>query len=168
MRDIILIGMPGCGKSTIGKILAKEMNRAFLDLDSAIEEKAGITINEIFATEGEVSFRQLETEVFQRETGKERVIATGGGIVTMPCNRACARRGVVVFLDRPLEVLLATTSTTERPLLKDGVERLKTLYQERYQLYCEWADIQIENIGAIEVIVEKIINEVNRYENYGD
>ncbi len=167
-KDIILIGMPGCGKSTVGKILAKEMNRPLVDLDSVIEERAGSTINEIFSTWGESVFRQMETEAFQNAIGGGKIIATGGGIVTIPCNRETACKGIVVFLDRPLEILLATTEIRERPLLKDGRERLKTLYQERYDLYCEWSDIRIENMGDLENVVKKILNEVNRYENYGN
>lgn len=168
MKDIILIGMPGCGKSTVGKLLAKEMNRPLVDLDRVIEEKAGKSINEIFATQGEAEFRKMETETFQNAVGGGRIIATGGGIVTIPCNRETAEKGIVVFLNRPLEILLETTDTKERPLLKDGRERLKKLYEERYDLYCQWANVRIENVGDIEDIVKKIINEVNQYENNGN
>lgn len=167
-RDIILIGMPGCGKSTIGEILAKRMKCSFMDLDVAIEEKSGKTIKEIFASEGEFEFRQIETEVFQNVVGEGRVIATGGGVVTIPENKEIASGGIIVFLNRPLEILLKTIDTSQRPLLTSGRERLKTLYQERYKLYCEWADIRIENVGDIEDVVEQIINEVKRYENHGN
>lgn len=168
LKDIILIGMPGCGKSTIGKILEKEMNQSFLDLDTVIEEVAGITINEIFAKHGEDFFRKLETKAFEKSVGEGKIIATGGGIVTIPHNKDIARRGLVVFLDRPLEILLETTDTSHRPLLKDGCERLKTIYQERYDLYLQWADIRIENVGIMEDVVKNIINEVKQYEDYGD
>lgn len=168
MKDIILIGMPGCGKSTIGKLLAEEIKRPLVDLDCVIEELAGKTIGDIFKTVGEAGFRELETEAFRNTVGEGKIIATGGGIVTIPQNRDIARKGLVVFLDRPLEILLETTDTSKRPLLKDGRERLKILYQERYDLYSEWADIRIENVGILKDVVKNIINEVNHYENYGD
>lgn len=167
-KDIILIGMPGCGKSTLGKSLAKELNRTFVDLDAMIEETAGKKITDIFADEGEAGFRGMETAAFEKSIGNGRVIATGGGIVTIPRNREIAKKGIVVFLDRPLEVLLKTTSTAERPLLKDGVERLRTLYRDRYDLYCQWGEIRIENTGTIEDAVKTIIKEVEDYENHGN
>ncbi len=167
-KDIILIGMPGCGKSTIGKILANELHRPFLDLDAKIEELAGKKINDIFATDGEQGFREMETKAFAMSVGESNVIATGGGIVTIPHNREIAKNGIVVFVDRPLEVLLQTTSTEERPLLKDGVERLKTLYRDRYALYCQWGEVRIENTGTVQDAVKTIIKEVERYENHGD
>ncbi len=167
-KDIILIGMPGCGKSTLGKLLAKELKKPFLDLDAVIEDLAGKTINEIFASEGEAGFRQMETAAFEKAVGNGKVIATGGGIVTIPGNYEIAKKGIVVFLDRPLEDLLKTTSTMERPLLKDGVERLRTLYRDRYDLYCQWGEIRIKNTGIIEGVVKTIIKEVECYENHGN
>lgn len=167
-QDIILIGMPGCGKSTLGRKLASILNRSFLDLDNVIEETSGKIINDIFAESGEKVFRKLETEAFHNAIRDGRVIATGGGIVTVPENKVIAEQGIVVFVDRPLETLLNTISTEERPLLKSGKERLITLYKERYDLYCDWAKIHVENTGTMEETIEKIIKEVEDYENHGN
>ncbi len=168
MKELILIGMPGCGKSSLGKILAERLSRPFLDLDAEIEKASGKTINEIFQEVGEAGFRKLETEVFRKTIGFGGVLATGGGIVTMPENKEIAQQGVVAFLDRPLLMILDTITTEERPLLKNGKERLTKLYEERYDKYLEWADIVIPNQGSIEETIEKIMKEVECYEDYGD
>ncbi len=168
VKDIVLIGMPGCGKSTIGKKLADRMNRSFLDLDAVIEETAGMTINCIFEKMEESGFRKMETEALRNTIGFGGVLATGGGIVTIPENREIVKQGLVVFLDRPLNAILDTISTAKRPLLKDGRERLRSLYEQRYDLYRDWAEICVANTGSMEETVEKIINEVKCYENYGN
>ncbi len=168
MKELILIGMPGCGKSSLGKILAERLNRPFLDLDAEIEKASGKTINEIFQEAGEAGFRNIETEIFRKTIGFGGVLATGGGIVTMPENKEIAQQGVVVFLDRPLPMIQDTITTEERPLLKNGKERLAKLYAERYDKYLEWADIIISNQGTMEETIEKMMKEVECYENYGD
>ncbi len=167
-KDIILIGMPGCGKSTIGRMLANAMNRPFLDLDIVIEEMAGKTINRIFEDDGETVFRDMETLVLKQSVGQGGVLATGGGVVTIPRNQEFLEDGIVVFLDRPLSILLESTTTEERPLLKEGREKLKNLYEVRYDLYCQWADVQVKNSGTAEDAVRTILKEVEQYENYGN
>lgn len=167
-KDLIFIGMPGCGKSTLGKRLAKKLNLSFLDLDTAIEQAEGRPIPKIFETEGEDGFRQIETKAFQASVGSGRVIATGGGIVTREENRAIAKGGIVIFIDRPLEDIMGDVQTDTRPLLKQGRERLLQLYEERYPLYRKWADIHIKNTGSLEETLTRIINEVKIYENHGD
>ncbi|MBO5364729.1 MAG: shikimate kinase [Clostridia bacterium] len=167
-KDIILIGMPGCGKSTLGRKLASVLNRPFLDLDTVIEETSGKKISDIFDQDGEAGFRKLETQAFHNIAGFGGVLATGGGVVTVPGNLEIAKQGLIVFVDRPLAALLDTISTAERPLLKGGKERLITLYEQRYDLYHNWAKIHVENTGTMEEAIEKIIKEVEYYENYGN
>lgn len=167
-KDIILIGMPGCGKTSIGRRIAPEWKREFLDLDAEIEKNAGKSISQIFAQDGEQMFRRMETETFANALGSGRVIATGGGIVTQPENRKIAAEGLVVFIDRPLTQIFGDVDISARPLLADGKERLYRLWEERYPLYCAWADIHIANSLTLEDAVKKIMDEVSRHENYGD
>ena len=134
-RSIILIGMPGCGKTTCGRVLAQKLSRPFSDTDEAILEKTGQRPSEIIRADGEAAFRAIETAVLQeiaRESG--RVIATGGGVVTVPGNRDILRQnGAVVFLERPLTEL----ATQDRPLSVD----LEALYKVRLPLYRAFADV---------------------------
>ena len=167
-KDLILIGMPGCGKSVIGRRLSYGFKMGFVDLDSAIEDYAGCKIPEIFEKCGEDEFRRIEIEVFEKTVGVGRIIATGGGIVKKTENRAVAKRGIVIFIDRPLENIMGDVRTSTRPLLAKGKEKLIELYNERYEIYKEWADIHVINDGSVNDITYKIINEVKNYENNGN
>ncbi len=167
-KDLILIGMPGCGKSTFGRKLAKKMGMPFLDLDEKIEETTGKTIPELFAEEGEDGFRRWETRVFAEAVKGGRVIATGGGIVTRPENREIAKRGSVIFIDRPLNRIIEDVRCDTRPLLADGREHLKKLYAERIDLYREWADCIIPNEGSFGKVLNQILNEVSDDETDGN
>lgn len=139
--NLALIGMPGCGKSTVGRALAQRMGREFVDLDAAIEATAGMSIPELFKLRGEEAFRRLEHQTLT-ETAKKSglVIATGGGVVTRPQNRtALARNSVIVYLRRDPALL----PTDGRPVSqRDGV---LALYQARAPLYESWCDLVAEN-----------------------
>lgn len=167
-KPVVLIGMPGCGKSTIGKLLAEKTNREFVDTDVLIEETEERRIKDIFATDGEEEFRRIETASFKMAMSDNGIIATGGGIVKMDENFKISKEGIVVFLDRPLDDIIADIDVEDRPLLKDGRERLLNLYNERYDKYLKWADIHIEGTKTIEETIEKIIDEVKSYENNGN
>jgi shikimate dehydrogenase len=135
-RNIVLIGMPGCGKTSIGKALAEKTGRRFYDTDALVEQTVGRTIPDILQKDGEDAFRKLETAALEsvcKESGL--VIATGGGIVTQPHNRRLIRqKGVTLFLDRDITEL----PVSGRPLSQQkGVEALAA---ERLPLYREWAD----------------------------
>ena len=153
MANTILIGMPGCGKSTIGQLLSKQSSKKFVDADRAIEETAGMTIPEIFSQQGESGFRQLETQVLAR-LGKESglVIATGGGCVTRPENYPLLHQnGRIIWLKRNIEVL----PTEGRPLSQSG--DLTQMYQVREPLYRAFADIEIDNNDTYQETIRKII-----------
>ena len=157
VRNVVLIGMPGCGKSAVGRELARRMGRPFADLDKLIEEQAGRTIPEIFAQEGEAAFRSLESQVV-REAGREtgRVVSTGGGVVTRQENRAPLRQnGVIVHLTRDLSLL----SKKGRPV-SQGTD-LRELWAQRAPLYRAFADITVENSGTIQETAGKIEKELN-------
>jgi shikimate kinase len=158
-KNFVLIGMPGCGKTTIGKILSKKSGLKLVDLDKYIEKSSGKKISQIFM-EGEDVFRSLERKAvykFSREKGI--IISTGGGIIKNYSNiKALRENGIIIFIDRPIENIAANVNLSKRPLIKDGVDRLYVLYNERYELYKKYSDIQIINDGSLEEAVIKIIN----------
>lgn len=146
--NVYLVGMMGCGKSAVGRPLAEALGYRFLDADTALEGVAGRTVSEIFASDGEEGFRELETAVLgQLSAWHSLVVATGGGVVTRPQNWGHLRQGVVVWLDAPAERLLARLrqDATERPLLNstDPEARLRTLLAQRLPLYGQ-ADLRIQ------------------------
>ena len=139
----MLIGMPGCGKSTLGKCLAQKTGKTFVDMDSVIMEKAGMTIPEIFDKYGEKHFRDIESEV-AAELGKEnrQVIATGGGVILRHENmKALSQNGRILFIKRPLEKL----AKRGRPLSKD-LNTLKVMYERRLPLYNKYSQ-RVINAG---------------------
>lgn len=143
-RNVVLIGMPGCGKTSAGKRLARKTGRPFVDLDDSFVLDHGMTPAECITSFGETEFRRLETQTAQmrcKESGL--VIACGGGIVTQPRNYELLHQNAdIVFLDRPLEEL----SSKNRPLSQSkGVERLA---QERMELYASWTDIHLPCTGS--------------------
>lgn len=141
MENIVLVGMPGCGKSTIGKLLAEKLNRKCIDADAEIEKLAGKTIPEIFAQQGEDAFRALEMQVLA-QFGKQSslVIATGGGCVTRPENyRHLHQNGSIFWIKREVSHL----PTNGRPLSAKG--NLDEMYRIRKPLYKRFADAQVAN-----------------------
>ncbi len=144
-RNIVLIGMPGSGKTTIGKVLAQKLNRRFVDTDELIVKSTGKQIPEIFTSYGEAEFRRIESEV-AREVSLENglIIATGGGMVLNQTNiNHLKHNGVVFFLDRPLNELLPTP---DRPLANDKESIIKR-YNERIDLYNASNDFAVKVIG---------------------
>ncbi len=144
MQNLVLIGMPGCGKSTIGPLLAQATGRSFVDADETIAALAGKTIPEIFAQDGEDAFRRLETQVLA-DLGKRSglVIATGGGCVTRADNYPLLHQnGILLRLERELSLL----PTDGRPVSQS--RSLSQLYEVRDPLYRAFADITIDNNGT--------------------
>lgn len=158
MKNIVLIGMPGCGKTTIGKILSEKLNMKYCDIDEYIEKKTGRTIPEIFQ-DGEEEFRRIEREaVLEVSKGKDMAIATGGGVIKSFINIENLRRnGIIIFINRPIENIMGDIDADNRPLIKDKKEKLYSLYKERYPLYKKYCDYQVMNIGSLEEVVERII-----------
>lgn len=155
MENIILVGMPGCGKSTIGRLLAEKTGKGFVDTDAQIEILAQKNIPSIFAEDGEDVFRQWETQVLQT-WGKRSglVIATGGGCVTKNRNYPLLHQnGTIIYLQRDVESL----PTDGRPLSQSG--DLKQMYQKRHPLYLAFADRIIDNNGTAEDTVNAILEE---------
>lgn len=157
-RNIVLIGMPSSGKSTIGKILAKKLNREFYDCDKEIEKRIGMEIQDFLNDNNEQEFRNIEEEVVKEISKKSGVvISTGGGVIKRSSNiDRLKQNGKVFFIDRSLENL---TPTTSRPLSATA-EALRKLYKERYQLYLDAADVCINNDDDLFDAVSKIKKEV--------
>lgn len=147
-ENIVLTGMPGSGKTTVGKLLAEALGRPYWDVDGLIEEKAGMAPGQIILTHGEPAFRNLETEVIRELSPKNGcVIATGGGAVLRKENIDLLRmNGKLFFLDRPVEQLIPTQ---DRPL-STTKEAILRRYEERYGIYTATADAVIANGGTAE------------------
>ena len=156
-KNIVLIGMPSSGKSTIGKEIAKKLKMDFVDSDELIVEKAKMPIPEIFEKYGEGEFRKMETEAILEISKKQHtVIASGGGAVLNFENiRLLSQNGRIYFIDRPLSSLLATG---DRPL-SSSREALKQRYNERYDIYKSSCHYHLKASDSIEENVQKIIEE---------
>ncbi len=151
MENMILIGMPGCGKSTVGQLLAKKSGKNFIDTDVLIVQRTGKSIPEIFEEAGEAGFRKLETEVLA-EVSKQSgfVIATGGGCVTQADNYPLLHQnGVIFWMQRELNAL----ATGGRPLSVD----LSEMYRKRQPLYDAFADYTVDNNGSLECTIAQIL-----------
>lgn len=156
-ENIVLIGMPSSGKSTVGKYLSQQFNRRFIDTDLYIEEKEGMSIPEIITTMGEEKFRQIEHDAVlevSKETGV--IIATGGGVPLKKENiMALSENGRIYFIDRPLHLLFPTTN---RPLTSTR-EALEKKFKERYDIYKSSADVRIDADCSIPEVIEKIMGD---------
>ncbi len=153
MENLVLVGMPGSGKSTVGKILANSLGKRFVDADSEIEKTAGCSIPEIFAAQGESGFRKLETDVLEK-LGKLSglVIATGGGCVTRGENYPLLHQnGTIIWIKRPIDLL----PTNGRPLSLRG--SLGEMYSIREPMYRRFADLSVENDRSPADTAEKIM-----------
>lgn len=146
---VFLIGLPGSGKSTVGRQLARRLGLPFVDVDQAIEARIGCSIRAYFEREGEQSFRDLEAVVIDEVSqGPTSVISTGGGAVLRPENRQCMRRrGHVVYLrSSPEELYRRVRHDRNRPLLQvdDPMAKLRELHAERHPLYTQTAHFTID------------------------
>lgn len=155
MENVTLIGMPGAGKTTVGRILAQKLGREFVDCDEVLVQRAGMPIPDYFAQFGEDAFRQLETALLRELGQKSRlVLATGGGCVTRPENRDLLRQnGTVVWVKRPLEALPIAGRPVSQAL---GVEEI---YRRRQPLYEQFSDFAVDNTtpeAAAEAILQQL------------
>ena len=144
---LVLIGPMGAGKTTIGKLLAQQLSYQFFDSDAVIEQMTGARISWIFEKEGEAGFRERETKAIAELTQHTySILATGGGAVLSPLNRAYLSRGIVIYLQASVEVQYERTyRDRQRPLLQttNPKQRLQELFDSRHELYLATADIVV-------------------------
>lgn len=147
MANWYLTGMPGSGKTTLGRRLAEQLGWSFCDLDACIVERTGKSIPEIFAEQGEEAFRRQETLALERVSqGDRQIISTGGGtILRMENVETMQKSGRILFVDRPLDQLLKDIDIEGRPLLAEGKDAVQRLYAQRYALYLARCDRRIVN-----------------------
>ncbi|WP_288029189.1 shikimate kinase [Holdemanella sp.] len=155
--NIVLIGMPSAGKTTIGKMLEEKLGKEFFDLDDMIIAKAGKSIPEIFQESGEAGFRAIETEVaIEASKMNNKIIATGGGTIKHKVNMDFLRlNGITIFIDRDVDKLIS--SDPNRPLSSSKLA-LQQMHKERYPLYQKYAAYVAVNNTNIEETVDDIVN----------
>lgn len=167
-RHIFIIGMPGCGKSSLGKKVAANMNLPYVDTDQRIEQAFGCPTSQIFERYGEQAFRNAETNTLiqlTRETGS--LVSTGGGMVMRENNREIMRNhGIIVLVDRPLEEIMGDIKLNRRPLLaQKGLPEVERLYHERIDTYRSIADVVLDNshgyhagVNGMEKLIRMLFN----------
>lgn len=158
MKNIVLIGMMGCGKTTISKLLSKKINYPLIDTDEYIVAKFKQTIPEMFEI-SEKYFRERETSVCKELSNLSgTIISTGGGIILNSLNIDYLKKnGIIIFIDRPIDNIVNDVDIASRPLLKEGVDKVYELYKQRYNLYLNACDIHLINDGSLDDIIEKLI-----------
>ena len=166
-NNIYLIGLMGSGKTTLGKILSKKLDKDFYDSDQVIEEKLGVNVPMIFEYEGEAGFREREKDSLKQLVGKKNIVlATGGGIILSKSNRdLLSENGIVIYLKSNQKDLIKRMKNDKtRPLLKNGniEEIIKKLCKEREPLYEEIADFEIVTKNKrIHEVINEIITIIN-------
>jgi shikimate kinase len=158
---VVLVGPMGVGKTTIGKKLAKQLGKPFLDTDKEIVKQHG-AIAKIFEKSGEQHFRALESEFLLAAIASDSVVATGGGVVTQERNRDALRDSFVIYLSTNGRHMASRLLAGKRPLLKNGVADWKRIYEERKPLYEQVATVEIETSSkALNEVVSEIVELVN-------
>ncbi len=165
MKNLVLIGLSGCGKSTFGRRLAKRLRLPLLDTDVMIEKKTGRTIPDIFAADGESGFRDIESACAREAAAVQgAVISTGGGMILREENmKELSKNGLVVFIDRHPSRILRSTTLKDRPLVQDDRDKLFRLYAARLALYRRHADVTIPNHGGPRTLKRRILQVLRHY-----
>lgn len=150
MKNIILIGMMGCGKTTVGELLSSRLKRPLVDTDALIERQEGMSVPEIFETMGEPYFRSLETGVAQALSLRDGlIIACGGGLPLQETAMAALKQsGTVAWLDRDPEDIFDHEDMTGRPLAREGREAFLERAAQRRQVYERWADLTVTDFTS--------------------
>ena len=162
MKNIVLTGMMGCGKTSIGLALSYKLKMPVVDMDKEIEKNENMTVKEIFAKHGEEYFRKAETETAGRLSQSEGcIISTGGGVVLREENmKYLKKNGIVVYIHRTPDDIIKSVNTENRPLLADGPEKLYEIYKARHDIYLKYADVCVSNSGDFQNGVENVYSAV--------
>ena len=167
MKNIVLIGMMGSGKSTVGKLLSQALGRELADTDALIEKQEGCTVSEIFALHGEMTFRAMEVEVSKELAGQNSlIISCGGGLpMTDACMEALGQTGLVFWLDRDPGRTWDSLDISARPLAQNGREDFLSRYTQRAPTYRRWAHHIISDPPSAEHAVREILSILQREEH---
>jgi shikimate dehydrogenase len=153
MHNVVLLGMPGCGKTAVGRVLARTTGRGFLDADMVMEQRSGLAIRRLLAREGEAAFRDMEAKTLSR-LGRQmgKIIVAGAGAVLAECNYGHLKQnGIIIFLDRPLERL-----SPKSRALAGQQGKLEQLRVQRMGRYLHFCDAQIENDGPLDAVADRV------------
>ncbi len=156
--NLVLCGFMGCGKTTVGKVLAERLGRTFIDTDAQIAAEQNTTVSAIFDQKGEAYFRDLEYAMCQTLAQKDNlVISTGGGALTFQRNvEAIKQNGIIILLDVPFQQLVRRVGgDANRPLFRD-VNKAQTLYEKRSPLYRAAADYVVDGSLSVEQVAEQV------------
>lgn len=159
-KNIVLIGISGCGKTTIGKLLAKKLKLPFYDVDIYIEKEQEKSIKEIFLN-GEEYFRKIESLALEEIVNKGgcKVISTGGGVVKNSKNMECFGTDfIVIFLNRSIEAIAGDVNVDNRPLLSGDLSKIYELYEQRLPLYRKYCDFEIRHKESIKETIDEILH----------
>ena len=168
-RHVVLAGFMGSGKTTLGRDVARRLGRLFLDADKVIEERTGRKIAEIFATDGEAAFRELETRTIRSllDSRSNTVIAGGGGAVVQPATREALREAFVVHVPVDVGVAWTRVRNSDRPLARDEA-MFRQLFAERAPLYAEVADAHADDVDGVILAAAGIHHEEGALDKLGD
>ncbi|HOK42608.1 MAG TPA: shikimate kinase [Thermoclostridium caenicola] len=157
MKNIVLIGIMGCGKTTVAERLGEELKRPVLDTDALIEKDFG-PIPKLFE-QGEDYFREVESQIISRVSALEGVIiSTGGGAVLREENvKALKKNGIIIFIDRPVDFIVKDIDCSGRPLLKNGPEALRSLAEKRYPIYKACCDYHVVSDNDLSHTIQRIV-----------
>lgn len=159
MKNLILCGMMGCGKTTMARMLGQHFGREVVDTDQYIEALAGMTVSDIFAKEGESGFRDRETAACRvLSAERDKIIATGGGLPLREENRKLLREtGIVIFLNRDPAAIYDNVDMSRRPLGQQGKAAFLERFSQREPIYRDFAHIIIENVSSQRETLEEIL-----------
>lgn len=161
IKQICIIGMPGSGKSTIGRILSEKLNYKFYDTDENIENTMNLSIKEIFKIKGEIFFREIEKKEFKKLMIIDNVIiSTGGGIILN--NENLLKKSFNIYLECKLDILIQRASRNQsRPLLLQDIEKkMKKLFNQRKDIYNSLSDLKIDTNYNIKKAIDNILNKL--------
>ncbi|AAD35434.1 3-dehydroquinate dehydratase [Thermotoga maritima MSB8] len=162
---IFLVGMMGSGKSTIGKRISEVLDLQFIDMDEEIERREGRSVRRIFEEDGEEYFRLKEKELLKELVERDNVVvATGGGVVVDPENRELLKKEKTLFLYAPPEVLMERVTTENRPLLSEGKERIREIWEKRKQFYAEFRRIDTSRLNEWETTALVVLEALDEKE----
>jgi shikimate dehydrogenase len=153
MHNLVLIGMPGCGKTAVGRAIARKTGRGFLDADMVMEQRSGLAISQMMARDGVPGFRDMEAKTLSR-LGRQmgKIIVAGAGAVLAECNYGHLKQnGVVIFLDRPAERLAPKSRA-----LAGQPQKLEELRLRHMGRYLHFADAHVENDGPLDAVADAV------------